>query len=71
MRFIRGYLNVTIELGIIIYPDVADYTVTKGDITDMVFKAIDTPLMVQTAFGEKFEYKNSYSTPKTKYLGLR
>jgi len=51
-----GYLRVANEIGIILYPDTDNYTATKGDITDMVFKAIDTPLMKQSGFGAVIEY---------------
>ena len=52
----QGYLKVANELGIIIYPNADNYAVTKSDITDMVFKAIDTPLMKQSGFGADNQY---------------
>ena len=52
----HGYLKIANKIGIILYPGIDDYTATKADITDMVFKSIDTPLMKQSGFGADIQF---------------
>lgn len=52
----HGYLKVANELGLILYPSLADHIESKKDIADILIKAIDVPLMKQNGFGENASY---------------
>ncbi len=52
----HGYLKVATELGLIYFPAMEDRIASKNDISDILFKAIDTPLMKQNGFGSNVSY---------------
>lgn len=72
-----GYLKTANELGIILYPGAEDRSITLNDLSEMLYKALDVPLMEQISFGKDKEFvicdgiKAELKTVKTKYLGIK
>lgn len=69
-----GYLKKANELGLILYPNAQDRIINLDDISKILYKAIDTPLMLQTGFGTESQYEiadgvnNKLMTIRNTYL---
>lgn len=69
-----GYLKKANELGLILYPNAQDRIINLDDIGKILYKAIDTPLMLQTGFGTESQYEiadgvnNKLMTIRNTYL---
>lgn len=70
----EGYLQTANKIGIILYPGAEDRVINLDDISKILYKAIDTPLMLQTGFGAETQYEiadgvnNKLMTIRNTYL---
>ncbi len=64
----QGYMNTANKLGLILYPGIEDRVITFEEISEILFKALDTPVLEQNVFGSEENYTTSNQlTLKEKY----
>lgn len=55
--FPKGYLNVSEQIGLYIYPMGEDAPINKNDMAKIIVKALGIPVMMQTSYGANAEYQ--------------
>ncbi|MBE7020932.1 MAG: hypothetical protein E7411_05840 [Ruminococcaceae bacterium] len=54
----KGYMKKANELGLILYPDIEDRVITLEEISEILFKALETPVLEQNVFGSEASFTN-------------